>query len=257
MVAELYNHDRFGKPISESWGRATDEQFDLVFQLLKEDWCGLLEFPTFSWQMMLPRSLHAQVRTHRHFSYFSESHQMNDASNFADDGDYFPIPGLSDEQRALETEAMEASQASYRGLRKAGILPALARGVLPMHINLGMSVGTNLRSLFKMVVNRRCHILQGTYWNPLLESMKAELCSKVDPRLEAMFGLQPCDLTGRCLSPLEEEARKAGIDPHAVCPRYEELTRTNNVSSCCGGGCKGCLKHAVETGVQVERSNRE
>lgn len=266
MIHDLWEHDKHGQglpaqaPEVQAWpveDACSQEAFDFVFQLLKENWSGLLEFPTFVWQMTLPRSLHAQVRVHRHWSFFSESHQLFDVRDFADEGDWFRIPGLTPEQGRLEEDAMRSSQDSYRRLRDAGILPSLARGVLPQHVNLGLSVQMNLRSLFQTVVMRRCHILQGTYWNPLLESMKAELCSKVDPRFAAFFDLQPCDITGRCLSPIEEELRKAGQDPHAVCPRYEELVRTDNKSSCCGSGCKGCLKSAVENGAKVERSNNE
>lgn len=278
MIHDLWEHDKHGQPFPGTdsaivtvppgvtgpdapllWGRTFCPQpvFDFCFQLLKENWSGLLEFPTFVWQMTLPRSLHAQVRVHRHWSYFSESHQLFDVRDFADEGDYFQIPGLTAEQRQDETCAMHRAQDSYRQMRDGGILPSLARGVLPQHINLGLSVQMNLRSLFQTVVMRRCHILQGTYWNPLLESMKSELCTKVDPRFAEFFNLQPCDITGRCLSPIEEELRKGGQDPHAVCSRYEELVRTDNKSSCCGSGCKGCLKSATERGATVERSNKE
>jgi len=252
LIYDLFHHDKHGTPLRPP-RRASDEEFEFVLQLLKEDWCGLLEFPTYVWQMVLPRSFHAQVRVHRHWSFFSQSHQLYEPAHFADEGDYFKIPGLTPLCRDIERSSMKHAEDAYGDLREAGVLPSLARGVLPMHINLGLSVGMNLRSLFQVAVERRCHILQGTYWNPLLDQMSAALCA-LDERYARLFELQPCDISGRCLSAIEQELRVKGKDPHAVCPRYLAMTARPG-ATCCGRGCKGCLKHAREHGVAVERDN--
>jgi thymidylate synthase ThyX len=254
LIHDLFWHDKHGRPLGwDSSMEASDREFEFVLNLLKENWCGLTEMMWFTFQMVLPRSLHAQMRVHRHMSFFSESHQLHEPDAFADDGDYFEIPGLNATARQVEARAMGAAQTTYKWFRQAGILPSLARGVLPMHVNLGLTVGMSLRTMFNTVVQRRCHILQGTYWNPLLEGMREEV-KKVDPRLSQIFDLQPCDISGRCLSPIEEELRLAGKDPHAVCPRYKELKASDNISSCCGKGCQGCLKGAVKEDKKVSRS---
>lgn len=219
LVYQLFEHDKHGadlRPFRES----TDTEFEFVLQLLKEDWCGLLEMPMFVWQMVLPRSLHAQIRSHRHWSFFSESHQLSLPVDFADEQDYFHIPCASDVVRTTEMSAMQNAQTSYIELMKQGVLPALARGVLPMHINLGLSASCNLRSLFKTVVQRNCSILQGTYWTPLLDEMEEELCSKIDSRFKKIFDLRPCDVHSHCQSKIEQELRIAGKDPHQPCGIY-------------------------------------
>jgi hypothetical protein len=223
LVVQLFEHDKHGadlRPFRES----TDAEFEFVLQLLKEDWCGLLEMPIFVWQLVLPRSLHAQIRSHRHWSFFSESHQLSLPINFADVEDYFHIPvDVGD----IEKAAMQNAQAAYTALLNKGVLPSLARGVLPMHINLGLSAGCNLRSLFGLVVMRNCSILQGTYWKPLLASMCTELCQKVDLRFERIFRLKPCDINNRCQSTIEQELRVNGKDPHSPCSIYLERFKKN------------------------------
>lgn len=254
-VYQLFFHQKHGTPL-EPFGPATDEQWAFVRQLLLENWCGLLEFPVFIWNMVLPRAMHAQVRVHRHWSYWSESHQLYEPNEFANEKDYFEIPDLTPEQRHLETCAMRQSQLYYKLLREDGVLPALARGVLPLHINLGLSCAINLRSLVQTAILRRCHILQGTYWNPLLDRMADELATKVDPRLKELFFLQPCDVNGQCISPVEQELRVEGKDPHVPCPRYMVIREQPKSDACCGhGGCLGCLKGAVNNGRAVERRN--
>ena len=236
-IYDLYWHDKFGEdradvPEKEKWA--------FVLQLLKEDWCGLLEFASFTWKFVVPRALHAQIRVHRHWSFWSQSHQLHEPKSFAEDGEYFSIPNLREEERPIEKEAMRDAQDKYNLLIQRGVLPSLARGVLPQHINLGLSVNCNLRSLFKVVVERRCHILQGTYWNPLLEMMKEEMVTKVNPLFGEIFNLQPCDVRGSCLSTIEQELRVSGADPHIVCPRYRSFKETG--SFCCGQACLGCTK---------------
>ncbi len=257
-IHSLYFHDKHGTPLPsgpmKNWEAATDEQFEWVLQLLKENWCPLLEVPCFTWQFVTPRSLHDQLRVHRHWSCFAESHQLYEPTRFAEEGDYFKIPKLTPKQRVQEDVAMFNAQWSYQHFREQGVLPALARGVLPLHVNLALTATMNLRSLFQTVVLRRCHILQGTYWNLLLEEMKRELCEKVDARFHRLFELQPCDISKVCISPIEQELRAEGQDPHAVCPRYVEIKKTSGQSTCCGGACLGCLPAAVKAGVPVQRS---
>jgi len=249
LIYDMYWEAKFGAPRPCS----NEEKREFAYNLLIEDWCGVLEFPVFIWRFVLPRSLHAQIRVHRHWSFFSQSHQLH----IPDEPDYYEIPGLSKEEQELEVVAHKHALGYYEEMRLAGILPSLARGLLPMHTNLGLLAQCSLRSMFKVVVERRCHILQGTYWNPLLEEMKRELCEKVDPFFERLFCLQPCDISNKCLSPIEEELRAQGKDPHAVCPRYKTLVVSENKESCCSQGCEGCLKYATENRIEVERSNKE
>lgn len=252
---EHEKHYRDWREIFDQAIREHDRTFDFVLQLLKENWCPITEFPVFYWTFRVPRSLHAQLRNHRHWSTFSQSHQLYEPSDFADKQDYFQIPQTSLGQKAIEIRAMANAQKAYKTLRKSGILPSLARGVLPMHINLGLSACTNLRTLFNTVVMRRCHILQGTYWNPLLELMRKEMVDKVDPRCGEFFDLQPCDISDKCLSDIEQQLRYYGKDPHSVCPRWMEMERTHGRNNCCGKGCVGCLKHAVRNQTKVVRRN--
>lgn len=199
---------------------ASTKEFNFVFQLLKEDWCGLLELPTFVWHFVLPRSLHAQVRTHRHWSFFSESHQLMMPAEFAEQGDYFRIPDNQAMHNQTEYKAMIDAQYHYRDLLDEGVLPSLARGVLPMHINLGLTAGCNLRAMFQAIVLRNCDILQRTYWQPLLYEMENELCIKVDKRFAKLFSLKPCDINNKCLSDIEQKLRIAKKDPHKPCSIY-------------------------------------
>lgn len=253
LVYNLFQHNKEGDPL-EKPRQAEDYEVEFIKKLLMEDWCGLLEFPNFSWQMVLPRSFHAQVRTHRHWSYFSESHQVLNPRKFASNKDYFQIPGLNQKQRIAESSAMFRLQTCYQQFLDTGVVHSLARGLLPMHINLALAVSTNLRSLFQTAVWRRCHVLQGTYWNDLLDQMKEEIVKKVDSRLGFIFDLQPCDIRGNCPAEIEQLPRLKGFDAHEVCPRYKQLLKTENKSSCCGEGCQGCLKFAREKGLKVERS---
>ena len=254
LIKDLWEKDKHGIELGTRLELYVDD-FEFMMQLLKEDWCPLTEFPVFIWQFRLPRSMHAQMRVHRHLSSFSESHQLAEPENFYDDKDYFKIPQTDEDSAVRNNEdiAMESAQDAYRSLRALDVLPSLARGVLPMHINLDLSVAMNLRTMFKLIVTRRCHILQGTYWNPLLEMMEKELMA-YDARYVELFNYQPCDINKRCLSDIEQELRQAGQDPHAVCPRWRALRISNGTSTCCGNGCQGCLKHAVENNLDVERS---
>lgn len=222
IIHQLYFYNKHGTKM-RSFHRASEIQFNFVLKLLQEDWCGLLEMPTFVWAFVLPRSLHAQIRTHRHWSFFSESHQLSLPTEFAEQGDYFHIP--LDEPGDWATEniektIMEDIQIAYRDLLNDGVLPSLARGVLPMHINLGLTAGCNLRAMFQTIVLRNCDILQSTYWQPLLEQMQEELCTKVDQRFSELFKLKPCDVNSRCLSSVEQELRIIGKDPHEPCEHY-------------------------------------
>jgi len=219
MIHQLYFYNKHGTKMKR-FHSATRSEFEFVMELLKEDWCGLLEMPTFVWAFVLPRSLHAQIRTHRHWSFFSESHQLSLPIEFADQDDYFHIPGKSSIAKAVEQVAMKDSQDHYQELLELGVLPSLARGVLPMHINLGLTAGCNLRAMFQTIVLRNCNILQSTYWQPLLEQMEKELCKKVDERFSELFKLKPCNINKRCLSSIEQKLRIAGQDPHKPCKYY-------------------------------------
>lgn len=223
MIYRLYFHNKHGTPLAKKEFRvATTKEFNFVLQLLKEDWCGLLELPTFVWHFVVPRSLHAQIRAHRHWSFFSESHQLMLQTKFAEQGDYFhiPKPPLDSAITNLEVNAMADAQKSYKALLNEGVLPSLARGVLPMHINLGLTAGCSLRSMFQMIVLRNCDILQGTYWEPLLGQMELELCTKVDKRFSKIFKLKPCDINNKCLSDIEQKLRLHDKDPHEACQIY-------------------------------------
>jgi len=220
-IYQLYFYTKHGTKMKR-FHEATTKEFDFVLKLLKEDWCGLLELPTFVWSFVLPRSLHAQVRTHRHWSFFSESHQLSLPTEFANQGDYFSIrkPPLDCKITNLEIDAMHNAQMSYINLLAEGVLPSLARGVLPMHINLGLIAGCNLRTMFQTIVLRNCDILQGSYWQLLLEEMKNELVTKVDYRLGLLFDLKPCSANNKCLSSIEQELRIQEKDPHEPCSIY-------------------------------------
>lgn len=230
MIYQLYFYNKHGAASLPTFGRvttswlhkATTKEFNFVLQLLKEDWCGLLELPMFVWHFVLPRSLHAQIRAHRHWSFFSESHQLMLQTEFAEQGDYFhiPKPSLDSATTNLEVDAMASAQMAYTHLLAQGVSPALARGVLPMHINLGLTAGCNLRSMFQTIVLRNCDILQSTYWKPLLKEMEQELCSKVDKRFSKIFRLKPCDINNKCLSDIEQKLRIVKKDPHDPCPIY-------------------------------------
>lgn len=218
-IYHLYFFNKHGIPLPSSSSPATMKEFNFVLQLLKEDWCGLLELPTFVWNFVVPRSLHAQMRVHRHWSFFSESHQLNLPIDFANQGDYFHISATRLTER-IEHDAMVDAQTHYQDLLEQGVLPSLARGVLPIHINLGLTAGCNLRSLFQIIVLRNCDILQSTYWKPLLEEMEDELCTNVDKRFSKFFQLKPCDINNRCLSDIEQKLRLHNKDPHEVCSIY-------------------------------------
>jgi hypothetical protein len=130
---------------------------------------------------------------------------------------------------------------------------SLARNALPMGINLALAASCNLRSLFKTAVARRCHVLQGTFWNLLLDQMKAEVMEKVDPRIGRWFDLQPCDVAGRCTCLTEQQPRIAGDDQHAPCPRLIQHHFDDREPCPRAEGCVGCLKWAREHGVSVSR----
>lgn len=221
MIYQLYFYNKHGKKI-KPFTSATDKEFNFVLELLKENWCGLLELPTFVWTFVLPRSLHAQIRAHRHWSFFSESHQLSLPTEFAEQGDYFRIPDNKAMHDQREYKAMEDAQFHYRELLEQGVLPSLARGVLPLHINLSLTAASNLRTMFQTIVLRNCDILQGSYWHPLLKEMREELVNKVDFRFAELFKLKPCDVNNRCLSSIEQNLRMAGKDPHEVCPIYSK-----------------------------------
>lgn len=223
MIYRLYFHNKHGIPLAkEEFRTATTKEFNFVLQLLKEDWCGLLELPNFTWQFVLPRSLHAQIRSHRHWSFFSESHQLSLPTEFAQRGDYFhiPKPPLDSATTNLEVNAMFEAQKAYKDLLAQGVLPSLARGVLPMHINLGLTAGCSLRSMFQVIVLRNCDIMQGSYWKLLLKEMERELCTKVDKRFSKLFKLKPCMVCNKCLSDIEQKLRIAKKDPHSPCEIY-------------------------------------
>ncbi len=222
MIYNLFFCNKHGKPWKKINAPASTKEFNFVFQLLKEDWCGLLELPTFVWHFVVPRSLHAQIRVHRHWSFFSESHQLMLQTEFANQGDYFhiPKPPLDNIITNLEVNAMADAQLAYTRLLAQGVLPSLARGVLPMHINLGLTAGCSLRSMFQVIVQRNCDILQSTYWKPLLKEMERELCTKIDTRFSKFFKLKPCDINNRCQSDIEQNLRIQGKDPHEPCEIY-------------------------------------
>ncbi len=257
MIYDTYHNEKhgIGLPQNGVFGELAPSQKDEALALLFENWGPFLEFPQTLWSFRVPRSFHAQLRVHRHWSCWSESHQLVEPREFYTQGDYYEPDTMSVVQTDAYRTAMSNAQDAYNGLLDQGLLPAIARNVLPMSINLGLTAGINLRALTQTVILRRCHIFQGTFWNPLLEQMRHELVTKVDPALEAIFKLQPCDF-GSCISTVEQEQRVRGEDPHKPCPRYIELKKTDGKSNCCGDSCLGCLKNAEEKGFTVHRSLR-
>lgn len=229
MIYQLFFHAKHEKPFGKM-RKATNKEFRFVFNLLCENWCGLLEMPTFVWKFVLPKSLHSQVRAHRHWSFFSQSHQLKQCWNFATKKEYFEIPTKDSEVREIEKGIMSDCQEAYEQLIREGcIQPGMARGVLPQHINLGLIASCNLRAMFQVIVLRRCNILQTQYWHPLLQKMKQELCKKVDSRFAVLFRYSPCDINKRCLSPIEQELRVQNKDPHSPCFRYMHEFRKDRV----------------------------
>lgn len=240
------------------------DNLTLTWHLMREDWCPILEWPQFIWYFRVPLALHAQIRTARHWSFFSESHQLRDASAFYDNGDFYEPPagmnGVCSEVENIHREALQESQIKYNELLKTGVLPSIARGVLPMHKRLGLYACCSLRSLFKMVVVRRCNIFQMSYWHPLLEVMEQEVWEKLHPderedrSILDMFKWQPCDLTGKCLSGVEQRLRDCGLDPHSICPRWKTIEKTNGEKTCCHSGCEGCFRHLKDQNIDLHLS---
>jgi len=238
-----------------------DEMRKEALDLLLEGWGPFLELPQTVWSFRVPRALHAQMRVHRHWSCWSQSHQLHEPSTFASIGKDYWMPSFEfvdtedvDLARERFRSMMLTAEEHYAELRQF-TLPSIARLVLPQAINLGLTCGINLRALTQTAIHRRCHIFQGTLWNPLLDLMCEQL-TEVDPMLKKIFQLQPCDLGNRCLSAVEQEQRVTRQDPHAVCPRYKELVKSKGMRNCCDSGCEGCLKFAVKARAQVKRSVR-
>jgi len=236
---------RFPWPPLAEWS-LHDVERQGVLQLLREGWCPALEFPRMVWRFRIPRSLHAQLTKHRRWSFWSESHQLVAAENFFTKADFFVPDGIAPDsaEAQIYLDAMESAEASYAILREQGLLPAHARHVLPMAINLGLLGAVDFRAFFHMIILRRCHIFQSSLWTPLIELMRKEVFEKVDQALDPLFGLQPCDLTGRCLSDFEQGLRQAGTDPHASCPRWREMQASKGARTCCEESCPDCLRAA-------------
>jgi hypothetical protein len=151
--------------------------------------------------------------------------------------------------------AVLAALGAYKSLREQGLLPSVARLVLPQATMLGLTAGINLRSLRDLAVLRRCHIFQGIWWNPLLDMMRQEVADKIDPALARIFDYQPCDL-GPCLSKVEQFQRVNKQDPHDPCPRF--FCKRPLGDRCVRKvGCEGCMRRFRERGELTERSLRK
>jgi len=203
------------------------EELVSFFEKLVKDYTQIPEFITFNFACTnIPRAMMDQITRHRRFSFFVQSLRVVDAGQFAEESDYFTPPSV-DENEEIRVQldyknAMHSAAVYYKTLVAAGVPLEDARGVLPLHLNTKMCIAMNLRAFIESVQTRSCHLLQQVYWKPLLGSMREQLVSKVDPALDYIFE-PPCKFHGRCLSPIEQQMRVEGKDPHEPCSLYREL----------------------------------
>lgn len=200
-----------------------------LFRRLVGEFTAIPEFVSFAFLgRNISRSLLAQLTRHRLFSFFGRSQRVDDLSHFADQGDYFTPDSCAAPPRSKGAEQtaeqiyrchMSEAQWAYTKLLQLGVPIEDARGVLPEHSLNDIAFACNLRALAQAVSTRTCWMLQGSYWEPLLGSMAAELTTKVDSELAYIFA-PPCKRGGNCLSGMEQERRLKGEDPYDPCPIY-------------------------------------
>lgn len=192
------------------------------FKQLIFDFSALPEFVVFNWYIEGPRALLAQITRHRHFSFLSQSFRQYGRSE-----EVFTPNSIAEDIYAYRAylNTIHQSLTAYDYLRERGVNGQTARGVLSLHSMTGFVVSTNLRALAEVVIRRMCWVAQKDYWEPLLESMQAELVAKVDPVLSFIFQ-RYCDVRNHCLSPLEQDLRAKGLEPNAVCPIYGSVPKS-------------------------------
>lgn len=157
-------------------------------------------------------------------SFWSQSHRLKDMSRFYDDGQFYVPESVANDIVASDVyrDTVWHIQEAYAKLVDRGIPAEDARNLLPLGATHRISMKINLRALKGIIGKRSCWILQAGIWAPIIESMIAELCEKIDPLFRTIVH-PPCVTAGRfteCKFKVENERRVSGEDAHPVCPLY-------------------------------------
>lgn len=202
-----------------------------ALQMLKEH-VPIPEMVHMTWGLEnIPRSFQEQIVRTRQAAFFCETHRVVDKSDFYYDGDFFDSIGVHPpgwemvrDGEDMYYKAMRAAQLAYRDLIKHGVPPELARGVLPMHVNSRLAMGINLREFARLMAQRTCWIAQGSYWLPLMASMRPQMEEYIGKEVSDSIFRPPCQgATPVCIMEGEAEARLRGEGPYQPCPLYSEI----------------------------------
>jgi hypothetical protein len=209
------------RPKTTSLTNFTSELVQHALNMLKEH-VPIPEMVQFMFGLSsIPRSFQEQIVRTRKAAFFCETHRVVDKSSFADEEDYFPPDGEPTSNIDYEYKrAMFNAQEAYRCLRAMNVPPELARGVLPMHVNSRLVMGIDLRTFTGMMRQRTCWIAQGSYWQPLIESIRPQMEGYIGKEVSDYIFQPPCEVDGTCIMETEAQARQRGESPYEPCPKY-------------------------------------
>lgn len=146
---------------------------------------AMLEFGYVQAHIIADRGLTHELVRHRPASYAQESTRYCNYSKdkFGNEITVIEQPGLQGEARAVWEDAMEAAERYYFELLRRGVLPQIARSVLPIGLKTEIVIGANTREwrhIFDMRCARSAH--------PIIRGVMLEVLARFVERMPVLFG---------------------------------------------------------------------
>lgn len=157
-------------------------------------------------------------------TWWSQTMRIMDMGKFAENKKY-QVPDtvkIGPMANQIMKEAMQNAAHSYNQLRRVGVPPEDARGVIPLAATHRISWTLNLAALKHVVGKRTCWIVQSNLWLPVIEQMINELTKHVHPSFRSLAD-PPCFKQGEwsgCPFKIENHPRISGKDPYPPCSLY-------------------------------------
>ena len=183
----------------------------------------VLEYIKMTWYIEGSRAFQQQLTRTRLAGYSIQSLRIVNVGTFADDGNYYTPPGLSEEGLGDYQFTMKYIQGEYNRMIAMGYPVEAARGILPLNINSPITMTINMRSLVHMMELRMCKNAQHEF-RMIAKDMYMEVAKKICPDFAKLFFKAPCEKSGFCTSPvpcelvpgkykqiITENAEQAGI----------------------------------------------
>jgi len=234
MIEVSYSHipeESLDNVILAWWCARSDDPFPELKERLQklspkeyDKWLGdilsqdlpIREFiPVFYIIENVPRSAVDQIdRSRVGVAFWEQSLRVKDLTKTFD---YFIPPGLDKNSSQIYEEIMSKCRDAYIDLIGHGVSREMARGVVPLHINVRLSVQANLRSVLTIVSHRICHYAQSGYWRPIAQGLLDGLWKFIPALKDKNILTIPC--IGKSYCPYEKDVLDRREDAsNPVCP---------------------------------------